>query len=343
MRPPPSKRDANGPDNGEATDVAPLPSEEVLDDPNETLSDRNRTLSDQDQTLSDRDQEASDEDQAASDDARDHGVRTPAYERTAAKRHDTSRERLVVGALRDETQVLRDKASQEQDERAVKLDEEALLRDHAAEELDRSDELTDKRTLRVEELRTGAARGRKRARDDRERAARDREHAASDRSRAAAERALAADERMHAGTDDLTGARRRGVGLEELQNEIDRARREGGNLVAAFVDVDGLKSVNDRQGHAAGDTLLREVADGLRRHMRSYDLVVRLGGDEFLCALPGVTAAEARTRLVDLTAELGVADVAGSVSFGLAELRQGDFPDSLIERADHDLLATRAT
>jgi diguanylate cyclase (GGDEF)-like protein len=155
------------------------------------------------------------------------------------------------------------------------------------------------------------------------------------------DRERAACERLHSGTDDLTGARRRGVGLEELQSEIDRARRTGGNLVAAFVDVDGLKAVNDGLGHAAGDTLLRGVADGLKRHVRSYDLVVRLGGDEFLCALPGVNKAEVRARLADLAAELRLAEPPSSVSFGLAELRDGERPESLVDRADHALLATR--
>ena len=256
-------------------------------------------------------------------------------------RIQTSPEHMVAGESRDETAAERDRASQERDELAAKLDGDALIRDQRAEELDRSDERADQRTLGVEEVRTRAAQARGRAIEAREEAAKARKRAAGDRMCAGHDRELAARERLHSGTDDLTGARRRGVGLEDLQNEIDRARRTGGNLVAAFVDVDGLKSVNDGLGHAAGDALLREVADGLRRHVRSYDLVVRLGGDEFFCALPGVNQAEARARLTDLAAELRLAEPPRSVSFGLAELRDGEKPDSLVDRADHALLATR--
>jgi diguanylate cyclase (GGDEF)-like protein len=273
------------------------------------------------------------------------------HDRTLSDRHNrvqTSRERVAVGKSRDETAAEQDRASQERDELAAKRDGDALIRDHRAEKLDRSDELADRQTLRVEEIRSraGQARGRAavarvEAASARKGAAKARERAALDRMCAWHNRELAARERLHSGTDDLTGARRRGVGLEELQNEIDRARRTGGNLVAAFVDVDGLKSVNDGLGHAAGDALLRNVADGLRRHVRSYDLVVRLGGDEFLCALPGVSETEARARLADLVTELRAAEPPSSVSFGLAELRDGERPDSLIDRADHALLATR--
>ena len=139
---------------------------------------------------------------------------------------------------------------------------------------------------------------------------------------------------------ELTGARRRGIGLEELGNEMERARRESdGSLVAAFVDVDGLKSVNDMEGHAAGDALLRAVADGLRRHTRSYDLVVRLGGDEFLCALPNVTLVEARARFDRLRTDL--AGSGSSVGIGCTELRDGDSADDLVGRADSDLLTSR--
>ena len=93
-----------------------------------------------------------------------------------------------------------------------------------------------------------------------------------------------------------------------------RARREGTSLVVAFVDVDGLKAVNDTHGHAAGDDVLRAVAERLRARMRSYDLLVRMGGDEFLCALPNITVAEARERFRDLTGRPGPATRLASAS-----------------------------
>jgi diguanylate cyclase (GGDEF)-like protein len=139
----------------------------------------------------------------------------------------------------------------------------------------------------------------------------------------------------------LTGARRRGVGLEELETEIARARREGHPLVAAYIDVDGLKAINDERGHAAGDTVLGSVAKGIRHHMRPYDLLVRLGGDEFLCVLP-VSTFEARRRLADLRQDLNLSDMKPSVSVGFSELCDGDSPDELVKRADEDLLAHRS-
>src|SRR5437879_3714074 len=75
--------------------------------------------------------------------------------------------------------------------------------------------------------------------------------------------------------DEVTGTLRRGPGLRELQHEIDRTRRQGGPMVVAFIDVDGLKAVNDKRGHAAGDQLLRDVAEALKQGLRSYDLVLR--------------------------------------------------------------------
>jgi GGDEF domain-containing protein len=87
--------------------------------------------------------------------------------------------------------------------------------------------------------------------------------------------------------------------------------------------------------------LLRAVAAGFRRHMRPYDLLVRLGGDEFLCALPNVTLAEAQARFDDLRAELK-ATRDSSVSVGFSELSAGDSAETLIARADGDLLAHRA-
>jgi diguanylate cyclase (GGDEF)-like protein len=273
-------------------------------------------------------------DQAASDWGRQHGIDPASHARTTAVRAETARERLETGGLRDQTAVQRDNAANQRDELAAWRDHDAAICDEEALELDGSARLFDGHTGRVQDLRTRAAEGRKRAAHDREQAAHDREQAAHDREQAA-------HDREYAGTDELTGARRRGVGLEELQREINRARRTGGNLVAAFVDVDDLKSVNDKHGHHAGDELLRNVADGLRRHMRSYDLVMRLGGDEFLCVLPGVTLVEARRRLEDLRSELRHGPAARSMSFGLSELGDGESPQELIDRADRELLAVR--
>jgi diguanylate cyclase (GGDEF)-like protein len=270
-------------------------------------------------------------------------------ERAGAIRGRTAREWLEVEDLPDELASRRDKAAQERDELAAQRDHDAAVRDQEALELDGRERLFDRHTLRVQELRGRAAMGRRRAADDRRRAARDRALAARDREQAAHDRGQARRDRYQAtrdrelaGIDELTGARRRGVGLEELRREIERARRTNGRLVAAFVDVDDLKSVNDEQGHHAGDQLLRDVAAGLASRMRSYDLVVRVGGDEFLCALPDITPTEARRRLDELVSELHDGPALRSVSFGLSELRDSDSLQELIERADRDLMAGRS-
>jgi diguanylate cyclase (GGDEF)-like protein len=144
---------------------------------------------------------------------------------------------------------------------------------------------------------------REQAADDREAGARDRVEASRDRERAAHDRSDAARERAAAGVDVLTGALARGRGLLDLRREIARARRSDGRLVLAFVDVDGLKPINDLQGHAVGDALLRDVAVAMRTALRSYDLVVRYGGDEFLCALAGTDVEGAGRRFDEVEAD----------------------------------------
>jgi diguanylate cyclase (GGDEF)-like protein len=298
--------------------------------------------SDRDETLSDRDQEASDADQAASDLDHQHRQGDASYEHSSAVPSEGTRRRLETGGLRDEAGIKRDAAAGERDDLAALRDADALAREVEADKLDVQDDLFDRHTLRVQELRSRSAMARRRAAEDRERARRDRDQAACDREDAARDREEAARERRQAGTDELTGARRRGVGLEELEREIDRARRTETRLIAVYVDVDHLKSVNDAEGHSAGDELLCRVVAGLKRHMRSYDLIVRLGGDEFLCVLPDVSLAEARRRFHDLNAALNGGSTGGSVSVGFGELRDDESPLALIDRADQDLLAARA-
>ena len=96
----------------------------------------------------------------------------------------------------------------------------------------------------------------------------------------------------------------RRVGLAAIQRELDRTARSGEGLVVAYIDVDGLKRVNDTAGHTAGDALLGDVARSITHHLRSYDVMCRFGGDEFLCSLAGQNAEGARARFEEIGTQL---------------------------------------
>ena len=339
----PSSRDARGGSNSRPPHGIPESmGDQTLSDGDQTLSDGDQTLSDSDQTLSDSDQRASDDEQNAADRERAEGGDPAAYERASASRLESTRARLQTTDFREEMASERDVVARLRDGQAAQRDKVAQARDELARDADCHDKLYDKHTLRVQEWRARAAAQRRRAADDRERAAGDRHQAARDRARAASDREQAARDREHAAIDELTGARRRGIGLDELQREIDRAHRTGGTLVAVYIDVDDLKSVNDEHGHSAGDELLREVVEGLKRHTRSYDLIVRLGGDEFLCALPDIDVEAARGRFDRMASELAAGSIVRSISAGITELHDGESSQDLIENADRDLLAARS-
>jgi diguanylate cyclase (GGDEF)-like protein len=171
--------------------------------------------------------------------------------------------------------------------------------------------------------------------------ARDVALAAAHRYEAAVDRLAAARMLRRAYVDGLTGALSRGVGEDQLRHEINRAQRENRSLVVAFVDVDGLKQVNDTAGHLAGDAALRAVGHALRTHLRPYDVVVRFGGDEFLCALPGAGRVEAETRCASVATTLSAGRPPIAITYGLAELAADDALPDLISRADADLYARR--
>ena len=249
----------------------------------------------------------------------------------------------------------RDALARARDETGVARDEEAALRDRLAdaadaqvEEHERSGQNGDRARGIASGYVIRAARDRERAAADRAgaaaqraAAARDREFAARDRQLAAADRAHAAAEIAAAGVDEMTGALRRGVGLSSLRREVARAHRTGEPLVLAFVDVDGLKAINDTRGHHAGDLLLERVVNLVQNHLRPYDVTVRVGGDEFVCSLYGVERDGVRERFDLVCADLRVGPGSGSISVGLAELEPGDTLDALIARADAELLAER--
>ena len=142
-------------------------------------------------------------------------------------------------------------------------------------------------------------------------------------------------------TDELTGAWTRKFGLEEVSRELERAHRTGATLALAFVNVDDLKQVNDSYGHLAGDALLRLVGKTVRANLRPYDVIVRFGGDEFVCAMPNLSAPSARGRFDKIAAALTAVNAKHSVTIGVAEADPADSLQDLIARADADLLEAR--
>jgi len=144
----------------------------------------------------------------------------------------------------------------------------------------------------------------------------------------------------HSHLDELTGAYMLGAGTTALQKEIDRARHSDERLVLAFVDVDEFKATNDRLGHAAGDAVLRDVVDTIRAKLRSYDPVVRVGGDEFICALSGIDLEMGHRRFAEI-GEVLLAKDNISLSVGLAALQRGETLAELSARGDAALFEVK--
>ena len=140
--------------------------------------------------------------------------------------------------------------------------------------------------------------------------------------------------------DELTGVLRRAAGISAAEREIARARRHNAVLSVAFVDLDDLQGVNDRDGHAAGDNLLRGLVRALKDGLRDDDVLPRFGGDEFVCVLPDTSAREARAKLGDV--QIAAARNGIRFSAGVAELAKHDDVVSLLARADRDLYDFKA-
>jgi len=267
-------------------------------------------------------------------DARDEG---------AADR-DRRAERLERQAGTDTLPLAHARAREAREDAAA--DRSSAGRDRVAAASERADsgqdrdDSSDDRNISAAEL-ASAGDDRERSSHDRNAAAHERAGAGLDRERSSDDRDAAADDRAYATRDALTGALNRGPGLEAVQRDIDRADRTGEPLTVAFLDVDGLKSINDTGGHLAGDQLLVAVVAAVREQLRPYDAIVRYGGDEFVCSMLGLTADEATVRGTAANATLLVGAHPGSVTVGFAEFRPGDSLADLLERADRALYSSR--
>lgn len=161
------------------------------------------------------------------------------------------------------------------------------------------------------------------------------------------------DEAMRqAVTDSLTGLYTRGFMDENLQRQLQLADQQGCPYSAIFGDIDHFKSINDNYGHAAGDRVLQQVADCLRKTLRNDDSLVRYGGEEFVALLPNTSAADAmlaaeRMRasvasfpfpLLDggtlrVTISLGVATYPDDATDGASLVQRGDAAMYLAKRS----------
>jgi diguanylate cyclase (GGDEF)-like protein len=150
-----------------------------------------------------------------------------------------------------------------------------------------------------------------------------------------------------AATDALTGLNNRRQVMERFCEEMERAKRLKKDLGCIMIDIDNFKAINDTYGHLAGDKMLREVADVMKKSIRTYDIAGRYGGEEFLIILPDTDFNETRIfaerigknirthtpKESDMTTASAV-----TVSLGIASMVDKDISiDNMIKRADDGL------
>jgi diguanylate cyclase (GGDEF)-like protein len=136
------------------------------------------------------------------------------------------------------------------------------------------------------------------------------------------------EHRSKAVIDQLTGLLNRNA-LEIRTNELEQQSAVTGEPVAVILgDFDDFKAVNDSDGHAVGDAVLKDVAYLVRKHLRAFDLAYRLGGDEFLVLVPGSDLESALTLADELREEIASETVGGglrvTMSFGVGASRRGE-------------------
>lgn len=155
--------------------------------------------------------------------------------------------------------------------------------------------------------------------------------------------AYASEKMIHATScDDLTGLLNRRAFFDKAETEINRWRRSRRLLCVLVIDADHFKSINDRFGHAVGDSVLKELATAIKRCVRHLDIIARIGGEEFVVLLPytsiedaSALAEQVRHYVANLVIEPVALGLNLTISIGVAEANDtmGDI-HSLVKAAD---------
>lgn len=155
-------------------------------------------------------------------------------------------------------------------------------------------------------------------------------------------------------TDPLTGLYNRRYGLPQLERMAQEAQARGTGLAVMLADIDHFKTVNDRFGHATGDTVLAEVAARLRMPLATTDLLARIGGEEFLIVRTGLSLPEAQSAadslrravadrpftVPDIPAPLRITISVG-LAYGQGGQRDALRPDRMMSQADRALYSAK--
>jgi diguanylate cyclase (GGDEF)-like protein len=156
--------------------------------------------------------------------------------------------------------------------------------------------------------------------------------------------------RFQASHDAMTGVWNHAAILEILNAELARSQRENISMAAFMLDLDLFKKVNDRYGHLAGDSVLRETARRIKSHLRAYDALGRYGGEEFLIILPGSDQENAlrqaerlRHSISEVSMDVPEGSIPVTASIGVAVTGTNEFdPGRLIKAADLALYQAKA-
>lgn len=150
--------------------------------------------------------------------------------------------------------------------------------------------------------------------------------------------------------DPLTGVLNRRAALQRMKEEIARASRTEGVLAVCMCDLDHFKRINDTFGHVAGDTALRSCVTAIQESMREFDILGRLGGEEFLVVAHTGTVGEAemmaeriRARVEEIALETETGAITFTISIALVLAKPDSTVDTLLETADEALYRAKET